>query len=95
MREAPSQSKNFHRIMKRIYGFLALAFFLIGAVPLPFLSGIGNQSGSQLFVGLAIVLPGILIPWGIGFWFFNLAMKRAEEPPTEEEDSLEKGGVGK
>lgn len=27
MREAPSQSKNFHRVMKRIYGFLALAFF--------------------------------------------------------------------
>ena len=87
MSEAPIQSKNFHLIMKRIYGFLSLAFFLIGAVYLPFLSGIGNQSGAQLFVGLAILLPAILIPWGIGFWFFNLAMKRPAELPSGENDS--------
>ncbi len=80
--------------MKRIYGLLAIAFFLIGSAFLPWLSGTGNQVGSQLFVGLAIVLPSILIPWGMAFWFFNLAMKSAEESPTEEVGSLEIEGLG-
>lgn len=85
MRQAPSQSKNFHRIMKRIYGFLALAFFLIGAAYLPFGVWVGKGTGSQLWVGYVIFTLSVGIPWGLGFWFFRLAMNRRAEPQTEED----------
>ena len=74
-------------LTKRIFGFLALTFFLVGFAFLPFLAGIGSDnSGSQPFLGLAIVLLSVLFPWSIGFWFFKLALRTPkvdETPPTE------------
>lgn len=94
MREAPSQSKNFHRIMKRIYWFLSLAFFLIGAMYLPFGVWVGEASGSQLWIGYVIFTLSVGIPWGLGFWFFRLALKRPAEPQTEEHSLLGHPGSG-
>lgn len=94
MRQAPSQSKNFQRIMKRIYGFLALAFFLIGAAYLPFGVWVGKGTGSQLWVGYVIFTLSVGIPWGLGFWLFRLAMKRPAEPQTEEDPLSEHLGPG-
>lgn len=84
MREAPSQSKNFHRVMKIIYGFLALAFFFIGAAYLPFWVWVDKGTGSELWFGYVIFTLSVGVPWGLGFWFFRLAMKRPAEPQSEE-----------
>jgi hypothetical protein len=75
------------RTIKRIFGFLALTFFLVGFAFLPFLAVVGNENmGSQPLLGYAIVLPSVLIPWAIGFWFFKRAL-RTQKPegttPTE------------
>lgn len=94
MREAPSQSKNFHRVMKSIYGFLALALFLIGAAYLPFGVWVDRGTSSQLWIGYVIFALSVGIPWGLGFWFFRLAMNRPAEPQTEEDplsEHLESG----
>jgi FtsH-binding integral membrane protein len=87
MREAPSQSKNFHRVMKSIYGFLALAFFFFGAAYLSFWVWVDKGTGSQLWFGYVIFALSVGIPWGLGFWFFRLAMKKSREPQTEENRS--------
>ena len=75
------------RTIKRIFGFLALTFFLVGFAFLPFLAVVGNENmGSQPLLGFAIVLPSVLIPWAIGFWLFKLALrtqKPEETTPTE------------
>ena len=70
--------------MKSIYGFLALAFFLIGVAYLPFGVWVGKGTDSQLWVGYVIFVLSVGIPWGLGFWFFRLAMKRPAEPQAEE-----------
>jgi hypothetical protein len=87
MTKSTGNSWTAQRTIKRIYGFLALTFFLVGFAFLPFLAGIGNENmGSQPLLGLAIVLLSVLIPWAIGFWFFKLAWrtsKQEESPRTE------------
>jgi len=83
MRQAPSQSKNFPRIMRVVYGFLAAAFFVIGAAYLPFGVWAGEGSGSQLWVGYVLFILSVGIPWGLAFWFFRLAMKRPVEPQID------------
>lgn len=80
--------------MKRIYGFLALAFFLLGAAYLPFGVWVGKGTGSQLWVGYVIFTLSVGIPWGLGFWFFRLAMKRPAEPQPDEYPLPEHLGSG-
>lgn len=86
MTENPRQSKNFQRTKKVIYGFLAAVFFLIGFAYLPFLVWLGNGMGTKPWLGDLIILFSVVVPWGIGSWFLNLALrspKVEENPPID------------
>jgi hypothetical protein len=87
MTKSSGKSWMAQQTIKRIFGFLAITFFLVGFAFLPFLAVVGNENmGSRPLLGFAIVLPSVFIPWAIGFWFFKLALRtqsQEESPPTE------------